>query len=86
MIHAHNDASQTRWDRGDFKVQLLKPGSSRPVGFCDGSAADLAELKSLAEAEGAEELVLHKKLLKSGREIWTIGDAGAAGDGGADSD
>ena len=80
MIHPHNDDTQTRWDRGDFKIQLLKTGSSRPVGFCDGTAADLAELRSMAEAEGADELVLQKKVLKSGREVWTIGGSGGGGD------
>jgi len=73
MIHAYNNETQTRWDRGEFKVQLLQPNNTRPIGFCDGTAADTAELQSIAEAEGAEEFVVRKKVLKTGREIWTLG-------------
>ncbi|HEX2676300.1 MAG TPA: hypothetical protein VHM19_06660 [Polyangiales bacterium] len=73
MIHPYDNASQTRWDRGDFKVQLMQPGSDRPMGFCDGSEADLAELQAIAEAEGAETMAIKKRVLKSGREIWTLG-------------
>lgn len=73
MIHPYDNASQTRWDRGEFKVQLNLPNNSRPMGFCDGSPEDVAELLSIAEAEGAVDVTIHKKLLKSGREIWTLG-------------
>jgi len=73
MIHPYDNATQTRWDRGDFKVQLMLPNSTRPMGFCDGTEADLAELHAIAEAEGAEEVSIQKRLLKSGREIWTLG-------------
>jgi len=59
-----------------FKVQLIQPGSTRPIGFCDGSAADLAELRELAESEGADEMRIEKKILKSGREIWTLHGSG----------
>ena len=48
----------------------------RPIGFCDGSAEDLAELERIAEAEGADEMVITKKRLKTGREIWTLGSSG----------
>ena len=73
MIHRYDNATQTRWDRGEFKVQLRLPGQERPVGFCDGTAEDVAELKAIAEAEGADEVKIDKKVLKTGREIWTLG-------------
>ena len=43
------------------------------MGFCDGSPEDVAELLLIAEAEGADDLKIHKKHLKSGREVWTLG-------------
>ena len=76
MIHPYSNATHTRWDRGDFKVQLCQPNNPRPMGFCDGSEADYAELMAIAEAEGAADVKIHKKLLKSGREIWTLGGPG----------
>ena len=60
-------------DRGELQVQLVQPNNPRPIGFCDGTAVDAAELRAIAEAEGADEFLLHKKVLKSGREIWTLG-------------
>lgn len=73
MIYPYDNASQTRWDRGDFKVQLMLPENPRPMGFCDGTEADLGELRAIAQAEGAEQASIHKRVLKSGREIWTLG-------------
>ncbi len=73
MIHPYDNASQTRWDHGDFKVQLNQENNSRPLGFCDGTEADMAELRGLAEAEGADEVKIRKQILKTGREIWTLG-------------
>lgn len=73
MIHPYSNETQTRWDRGDFQVQLLQPNNPRPIGYCDGTDADLAELREIAESEGAEEFVVHKKTLKTGREVWTLG-------------
>lgn len=75
MIHFYSNETQTRWDKGDFKVQLLVPGNSRPMGFCDGTREDLAELASIAESEGAGEMLIGKKVLKTGREIWTLGES-----------
>ncbi len=72
MIYPYNNAAQTRWDRGDFKVQLNVPDSTIPMGFCDGSDADVSELAAVAEAEGADGMRLEKKILKTGREIWTL--------------
>jgi hypothetical protein len=76
MIHPYDNATQTRWDRGEFKVQIKQPNNPRPVGFCDGSPEDVAELLSIAEAEGAENVKILKKILKSGREVWTLGGQG----------
>lgn len=73
MIHPYNNATQTRWDLGEFKVQLNQANNPRPFGFCDGSPADIAEIQSLAEAEGVDNVEIHKKILKTGREIWTLG-------------
>ena len=73
LIHPYDNSTQTRWDRGEFKVQLNQPNNPRPIGFCDGSTEDVAELHSIAEAEGVCEVKIHKKILKTGREIWTLG-------------
>ncbi len=75
MIHPYDNASQTRWDRGDFRVQLNLPESSRPMGFCDGTPEDLAELRAIAEAESTQ-VEIDVKVLKSGREIWTLRGTG----------
>ena len=74
MIHIYSNETQTRWDKGEFKVQLLVLGNSRPMGFCDGTPEDVAELSAIAEAEGADQAQIEKKLLKTGREIWTLGE------------
>jgi hypothetical protein len=44
MIHPCNNATQTRWDRGELEVQLNQCSNARPIGFCDGSAADRAQI------------------------------------------
>ncbi|QQR91190.1 MAG: hypothetical protein IPJ88_05505 [Myxococcales bacterium] len=75
MIHYYNNEMQTRWDHGEFKVQLIKAGSTTPIGFCDGTPDDLAELRSIAEGEDSFDMQITKKLLKTGREIWTLGEA-----------
>ncbi|MFT7578705.1 MAG: hypothetical protein ACI9MR_000363 [Myxococcota bacterium] len=74
MIHRYSNATQTRWDHGDFKVRLMPAGGERPIGFCEGTDEDMVELNAIAEAEGAEHLTIHKKMLKTGREVWTLGD------------
>ena len=73
LIHPYDNSTQTRWDSGEFKVQLSQPNNPRPIGFCDGSTEDVAELHFIAEAEGVDEVKIHKKILKTGREIWTLG-------------
>jgi hypothetical protein len=72
MIHPYSNETQTGWDRGDFKVQLNQANNSRPMGFCDGSDSDVSELQEMAESEGADSMRIDKKVLKSGREIWTL--------------
>jgi hypothetical protein len=72
MIHHYSNETQTRWDRGDFKVQLVQANNPRPFGFCDGTAEDQAELQEIADSEGADSLEIVKKVLKTGREIWTL--------------
>ena len=72
MIHRYSNDTQTRWNHGEFKVQLNLPDDTRPIGFCDGSPEDIAELLAIAGAEGATDVGFRKKLLKSGREIWTL--------------
>ena len=76
MIHPYDNSAQTRWDRGEFKVQLNQPNNPRPIGFCDGSSEDVTELLSIAEAEGLDDVTIQKKILKTGREIWTLGGQG----------
>jgi hypothetical protein len=76
MIHPFSNATQSKWDKGEFKVQLLLPENSRPMGFCDGTPADVAELNAIAEAENST-MRIEKKLLKTGREIWTLRSGGS---------
>ena len=76
MIHQYSNETQTRWDHGDFKVQLVQANHPRPFGFCDGTAEAQAELEAMAESEGADILEIKKKVLKTGREIWTITGGG----------
>ena len=68
MIYPNDNAHMARWDRGELKVQILVPTSDRAVAYCDGTEADEAELRDIAEAEGTELPVIHRKILKTGRE------------------
>lgn len=77
MIHPYNRENIALWDRGTLKVQVRVPNSDRPVAYCDGTDEDLAELIAIAESEGAESTSIHRKVLKTGREIWTMGDPSA---------
>lgn len=76
MIHPYDNKTQTAWDRGEYKVQLIKEHSTRPMGFCDGTDEDLTALRELAASEGADEMHIRKQTLKSGREIWTLSGGG----------
>ncbi len=73
MIHPYDNSTQKRWDRGELKVQLNQPDNPRPIGYCDGSPDDVNELLSIAEAEGVYDAKINRKILKTGREIWTLG-------------
>ena len=77
MIYPYSNATQTRWSHGEFNVQLNLPDNPQPMGYCDGSPEDLAELREIAEVEGADDVTIDKKLLKSGREVWTLGSRSA---------
>ncbi len=70
-IEPHSNETQTRWDRGEFQVMIMSPQSSRPLGFCNGEKADEAEIQEQALMEGAE-VVIDKKVLKTGRQVWTV--------------
>ena len=78
MIRPYDNKSQTLWDRGELKVQIVVPTSDRPVAYCDGTDEDEAALRAIAEDEGTALPTIHRKVLKTGREIWTIGEAPAA--------
>jgi hypothetical protein len=73
MIYPCDNKNQTRWDHGELKVQLHSRNQPRAIGFCDGTEEDIAELMAHAELEGADTASIEKKVLKSGREIWTLG-------------
>ncbi len=73
MIHPYNSSTQKRWDRGELKVQLNQLNNPRPIGYCDGSPDDISELLAIAEEEGARDAKISRKILKTGREIWTLG-------------
>ena len=72
MIHPYDNSTQKRWNRGELKVQLNQPDNPRPIGYCDGSPEDVNELLSIAEAEGVYDAKINRKILKTGREIWTL--------------
>ncbi len=74
MVTPYTLDAQRRWDRGEFKVQVLLPTNTRPVAFCEGTDEDIAELAAIAEEEGTDLPTIHRKYLKTGREIWTMGE------------
>jgi hypothetical protein len=70
-IYPHNNETQTRWDHEEFQVMIKSPQMNRPIGFCDGEPADEEQIREQAMREGAE-VEIDKKVLKTGREIWTV--------------
>ena len=74
MIHRYDNKSLALWDHGDLKVKIVVPSSERPVAYCDGTEEDERELRAIAEEEGTELPTIQRKILKTGREIWTIGE------------
>ncbi len=71
MIYTYDNATQTRWNRGELQVEIRLPNNTRPMGYCDGTEADEQEIRDMGESEGAI-VDIQKKRLKTGREIWTI--------------
>ncbi len=74
MIHFYSHANLSLWTRGVHQVQLDLPNQRLPLGYCDGTDEDEAELRRMAADEGVENLKVAKKLLKTGRAIWTLGE------------
>jgi hypothetical protein len=72
VIHLYNDEHLRRWNRGEHRVQLDLPGRNKPMGYCDGTPEDEEELLRMAREEGEHEVEIKKRLLKTGREIWTL--------------
>jgi hypothetical protein len=52
--------NQTRWDHGDFKVQLQAPTTPRAIGFSDGTEDDATEPQPITELEGADTCLISK--------------------------
>ncbi len=70
-IEPYSNETQTQWDAGKFQVMVMSPNLAAPIGFCEGTSMDEAEILETAQMEGVE-VVIEKKTLKTQREIWTI--------------
>ncbi len=75
MVYPYNMKSLQQWNRGVHKVQIMVPGHDKPVAYCDGTEQDIRDLRATAEEEGTELPEIRRRILKTGREIWTIGEA-----------
>ena len=75
MIVRYDLNALQRWNRGELQVEVRVQGHDRPVAYCDGTEDDVRALEHIAEAEGTELPVIHRRVLKTGRQIWTIGDS-----------
>ena len=73
MIYLYSHDNLRRWNRGELKVQISVPDQTKPLGWCDGTDEDEDELRGIAEAEDVESLPIQKRILKTGRELWTVG-------------
>ncbi|MCO4748397.1 MAG: hypothetical protein KC912_26650 [Proteobacteria bacterium] len=73
MIYFYDHTNLNRWNRGELQVRIDIPGKRLPLGYCDGTEEDEAELHDIAQNEDVENLPIAKKLLKTGRQIWTVG-------------
>lgn len=78
MIQPYSNATLSLWNRGLVQVEIRVPTSDRPIAYCDGTEQDEAELATIAEDEGTDLPVIHKRVLKTGRQIWTVGEAPVA--------
>jgi hypothetical protein len=74
MIYPYNAKNRHLWDQQKLKVQIFVPGNTRAIAYCDGTDEDIEELMAKAEDEGAEPPPLSRRYLKTGREIWTMGE------------
>ena len=72
MITWYSHAAERQWNDFGFKVELRAWNQPRPIGYCDGTESDEAELRGIAESEGLDELRIDRQMLKMGRERWTI--------------
>ena len=75
MIQRYSNATLSLWNRGLLQVEIRVPTSDRPIAYCDGTEQDEEELARIAEDEGTDLPVIHKRVLKTGRQIWTVGEA-----------
>ena len=73
VIYRCDNAAQPKWDGGEYQVRLTVSTQSKPIAFYDGTEADMAQLRAMAAAKGAEDFGIERKTLKTGREIWTLG-------------
>lgn len=80
MIRRYSDDGLRRWNRGEYQVQLMIPRRERPLGWCDGTPEDEAELRAEAEGEGEAAVEIERRILKTGRQIWTLRTASNAAD------
>ena len=71
-IYEQNNASDTKWGKGLYQVMIKSPTSDKPFGYCDGTPEDEQALITMAESEGVSQVVIQRKHLKTGREIWTV--------------
>jgi hypothetical protein len=86
MIRPYTDEELRRWNKGEYQVQLDLPGRPRPMGYCDGTAEDEAALVAMSEEEGEYALEIHKRVLRTGRQIWTLRTTANQGDAPVDDD
>ena len=74
LIHKYSLRALQGWNRGDYQVQVMVPGNDHPVAYCDGTDEDIEALRAIAREEGTELADINRRILKTGREIWTIGE------------
>ena len=79
-IYEQNNATDTKWGRGELQVMIKSPTSDKPFGYCDGTREDEEELVTMAEKEGVSRVEIQHKRLKTGREIWTVTGEGMGGE------
>jgi len=74
VVHRYTFELERRWNRGELQVRLERPGMTRPLGYCDGTPEDEEALQAIGREEGLDEdMPISKRILKTGRQVWTIG-------------